>query len=140
MTNARVVTYDIADGRFDFYTKEGWQEQLCEWRQEIEDSGYEESCDGLDAEEVVEMMWGEELYFEENGLSEAQVVTFDSAYGSFDFYTKAMWNAQLSRWREDLILEQLTGYENCEALSTQDLVEITWSDEMAFDEIPEKII
>jgi|TARA_R110000772_G_scaffold80153_5_gene171273 hypothetical protein len=64
MTNARVVTFNIADGSFDFYTKAMWQVQLCEWRQDLEDDGYE-GCEALDAEELVEMIWGEEMFFDE---------------------------------------------------------------------------
>jgi hypothetical protein len=41
-----------------------WQVQLCEWRQDLEDDGYE-GCEALDAEELVEMIWGEEMFFDE---------------------------------------------------------------------------
>ena len=63
MAIATVVTFDIADGSFDFYTNDMWNNQLSVWRQELEDNGYEGS-EVLDAEELVELFWGEEMFFE----------------------------------------------------------------------------
>ena len=58
-----IVTFDIADGSFDFYSKKEWSNQLAEWRQELADDGYE-GAEALDADELVEMMYGEEMFFE----------------------------------------------------------------------------
>jgi|TARA_B110000908_G_scaffold83847_1_gene100307 hypothetical protein len=63
MAIATVVTFDIADGSFDFYTNDMWNSQLSTWRQELEDDGFEGS-EALDAEELIEMIWGEEMFFE----------------------------------------------------------------------------
>ena len=61
-----IVTFDIANGDFDYYTNEEWNNQLAEWREELVDSGYEGAeADSMDAEELVEMTYGDELFFEE---------------------------------------------------------------------------
>jgi len=57
-----IVTFDIADGSFDYYTNEEWQNQLAIWREELRTDGFEYGMD-LDADEVVDMMYGEELFF-----------------------------------------------------------------------------
>ena len=65
MTNARVVTFDIANGDFDFYTKEMWDNQVQDWRDELFESGMIEDrdiVDEMDEYEVVECMYGEELF------------------------------------------------------------------------------
>ena len=65
MTNARVVTFDIANGTFDFYTKEQWDNQVQEWRDELFESGMIEDrdiVDEMDEYEVVDCMWGEEVF------------------------------------------------------------------------------
>ena len=58
-----MVTFDIADGSFDFYSKKEWSNQLAEWRQELADDGYV-GAEALDADELVEMMYGEEMFFD----------------------------------------------------------------------------
>ena len=63
MAIATVVTFDIADGSFDFYTNDMWNAQLQAWRVELDADGYEGS-EALDAEELVEMMYGEEMFFD----------------------------------------------------------------------------
>jgi len=65
MTNARVVTFDIANGTFDFYTKEQWDNQVQEWRDELFGSNMIEDrdiVDEMDEYEVVDCMYGEELF------------------------------------------------------------------------------
>jgi len=65
MTNAQVVTFDIANGTFDFYTKEQWDNQVQEWRDELFESGMIEDrdiIDDIEEYEVVDYMYGEELF------------------------------------------------------------------------------
>jgi len=65
MTNARVVTFDIANGTFDFYTKKQWDNQVQEWRDELFESGMIEDRDivnEMDEYEVVDCTYGEELF------------------------------------------------------------------------------
>ena len=65
MTNARVVTFDIANGTFDYYTKDMWEIQVREWRDELFESGMIEDIniiEEMDFYEVVECIWGEEVF------------------------------------------------------------------------------
>ena len=65
MTNARVVTFDIANGTFDFYTQDMWNYQIRVWRDEMFESGMIEDRDiieEMDEYEVVENIWGEEMF------------------------------------------------------------------------------
>ena len=51
MTNVSVVTFDVADGSFTFYSKESWETTIEEWRKELEAGGSfrarRDRCDGL---------------------------------------------------------------------------------------------
>ena len=65
MTNAQVVTFDIANGTFDFYTKKQWDNQVQEWRDELFESGMigdKDIVDEMDEYEVVDCMYGNELF------------------------------------------------------------------------------
>ena len=65
MTNMRVVTFDIGNGNFDFYTKKQWDNQVQDWRDELFESGMIEDrdiVDEMDEYEVAECMYGEELF------------------------------------------------------------------------------
>ena len=67
MTSVRVVTFDIGNGNFDFYTKKQWDNEVQDWRYELFSSGMIEDrdiVDEMDEYEVVECMYGEELFFE----------------------------------------------------------------------------
>ena len=67
MTNASVVTFDIANGTFDYYTKDMWESQVQIWRDELFKSGMIEDRDTveeMDEYEVVECMWGEEVFID----------------------------------------------------------------------------
>ena len=39
MTNVSVVTFDVADGSFTFYSKESWETTIEEWRKELAGRG-----------------------------------------------------------------------------------------------------
>tara|TARA_B110000977_G_C10860909_1_gene409728 strand:+ start:296 stop:520 length:225 start_codon:yes stop_codon:yes gene_type:complete len=65
MTNASVVTFDIANGTFDYYTKDMWENQVREWRDELFESGMTDDIniiEEMDFYEVVECIWGEEVF------------------------------------------------------------------------------
>lgn len=65
MTNASVVTFDIANGTFDYYTKDMWESQVQSWRDELFGSGMiEDTVEEMDEYEVVECMWGEEVFID----------------------------------------------------------------------------
>lgn len=58
-----VVTFDIADGTFEFYTDKMWEVQLQEWRDDLEADGCEDVAE-LQAEELMECFYGEEMFFD----------------------------------------------------------------------------
>ena len=55
-----IVTFDVADGEFDFYTKDQWEALIDEWRDELESEGYYAE----DEEDVVSMTHGDELFWD----------------------------------------------------------------------------
>jgi hypothetical protein len=67
MTNARVVTFDIANATFDFYTQDMWNNQVQSWRDEMFESGMIDDRDiieEMDEYEVVECICGEEMFID----------------------------------------------------------------------------
>ena len=60
MEKVEVVTFDIADQSFDYYTLEQWNNQVQSWRDELQDEGMEDLTD----DEVVEAMYGNELFYD----------------------------------------------------------------------------
>jgi len=62
-----IVTFDIADQSFKKYSYAEWLRQVEEWKNELlEDGMIEEEyimCNGY--EEIVELMYGGELFFEQ---------------------------------------------------------------------------
>jgi len=62
-----IVTFDIADQSFKKYSYAEWLRQVEEWKNELlEDGMIEEEyimCNG--DEEIVELMYGGELFFEQ---------------------------------------------------------------------------
>lgn len=61
MEKVEVVTFDIADQSFDYYTLEQWNNQVQSWRDELSDEGMPED---LTDDEVVEAMYGNELFYD----------------------------------------------------------------------------
>ena len=59
-----VVTFDIADGSFDFFTKEQFEYHVDDLRNELVDEGLVESDEGLDVEDVLDMVYGDEFFWE----------------------------------------------------------------------------
>lgn len=54
-----VVTFNMADQEFEYYSEVAWEEQLNEWRAELG----EDVDPDADADEIVELMYGGELCF-----------------------------------------------------------------------------
>jgi len=54
-----VVTFNLADQEFEYYSEVAWEEQLNEWRAELG----EDVDPDADADEIVELMYGGELCF-----------------------------------------------------------------------------
>lgn len=61
MEKVEVVTFDIADQSFDYYTLDQWNNQVQSWRDELVGEGMPED---LTDDEVVEAMYGEELFYD----------------------------------------------------------------------------
>ena len=66
MANVSVVTFDVADGSFTFYSKESWETTIEEWRKElaVESSFEPEDIAAMDYYEVVEVLFGEEVFID----------------------------------------------------------------------------
>ena len=60
MKKVEVVTFDISDQSFDYYTMEQWKRQIEIWREELEELDMEDLTD----DEVVEAMYGDELFYD----------------------------------------------------------------------------
>ena len=58
-----IVTFDISDGGFEFFTDRQWAMRIDQWRTMLLSDGYEFAED-MDVEEIVECMHGNELRFD----------------------------------------------------------------------------
>lgn len=58
-----IVTFSIADGEFEYFTYRQWQTRLDQWCEQLLNDGYEFALD-MEAEEIVECMYGEEMFFD----------------------------------------------------------------------------
>jgi len=56
-----VVTFNLAEDRFDYYSEVAWENQLYHWLEELDDVA--EGLTTSDADEIVELMYGGELFF-----------------------------------------------------------------------------
>ena len=59
-----VVTFDIADGEFNFYTKEQFEDYVDHLRDDLVSEGLVECDEGLDFDDVLEMVHGDEFFWE----------------------------------------------------------------------------
>lgn len=59
-----VVAFDIADGEFSFYTKDQWEQRIYQWRDSLYDEDFVEDDYELDDETVIEMIHGDEFFWE----------------------------------------------------------------------------
>ena len=59
-----IVTFDIADGAFEFFTERQWKMRIEQWREMLLNDGYEFAED-MDEDEIVECQCGEELFFDQ---------------------------------------------------------------------------
>ena len=61
----KFVTFDISNESFDFYNEAEWTRQIHSWREEIKDWLEGVDVNELTEEEVVDYMYGGELFFQE---------------------------------------------------------------------------
>lgn len=59
-----IVTFDISNQGFEFYTKDEWSNQVQAWRDELYPELEGVNVDALTEEELVEYMYGDELFFD----------------------------------------------------------------------------
>ena len=59
-----IVTFDIADGEFNFYTKEQFEDYVDQLRDELVSEGHIECDEGLDVDDVLSMAHGDELFWD----------------------------------------------------------------------------
>lgn len=60
----RIVTFDISNQSFEMYTQEQWDRQIQYWREEVGEQLQDVELDDLTDEEIVEYMYGDELFFD----------------------------------------------------------------------------
>jgi hypothetical protein len=59
-----IVTFDVADGSFEFYTKEQFEEYVDNLRNDLVNEGLVESDEGLDVDDVLSMALGDEVFWD----------------------------------------------------------------------------
>jgi hypothetical protein len=59
-----VVAFNIADGAFEFFTGAQFEAQVAQWRDELYDSGDIDDDVELDDEEVIDMVNGDEFFWD----------------------------------------------------------------------------
>ena len=64
MEKVEVVTFDISDQSFDYYTLEGWKQEVRSYRAELAEDMEPEYLDSLTDDEVIEAMYGGELFYD----------------------------------------------------------------------------
>jgi len=106
-----IVTYDIADGCFDFHTEDQWDILIKQWREMLEEDG--EDVVDLDEFDIFEAIHGDEVSFDTMDEA-ASVVTYDIANGCFDFHTDLEWVRLLKKWRKLLERNDLFDIEYAE--------------------------
>ncbi len=59
-----VVTFDVADGSFDFYKKDQFEHFVNELRNELVEGGQIESDEDLDVDDILSLSYGDELFWD----------------------------------------------------------------------------
>jgi hypothetical protein len=60
----KIVTFDISNQSFEVYTQAEWDRQIQHWREEVGEWLEDVEMDNLTDEEVVDYMYGNELFFD----------------------------------------------------------------------------
>jgi len=64
LTNYDVVTFDVADGSFSFYSKEQFEKFVNDERNELVDAEQIESDEDLDVDDILALAYGDELFWD----------------------------------------------------------------------------
>ena len=59
-----VVTFDVADGSFEFYKKDQFEQYVDNLRNDLVSEGLVESDEGLDVDDVLSMALGDEVFWD----------------------------------------------------------------------------
>ncbi len=59
-----IVTFDVADGSFEFYSKEQFEQYVDNLRNDLVNEGLIESDEGLDFDDVLSMALGDEVFWD----------------------------------------------------------------------------
>ena len=59
-----VVTFDVADGSFEFYKKDAFEQYVDNLRNDLVNEGLVESDEGLDVDDVLSMALGDEVFWD----------------------------------------------------------------------------
>jgi hypothetical protein len=62
--NFDIVTFDVADGSFEFYGKEQFEQYVDNLRNDLVSEGLVESDEGLDVDDVLSMALGDEVFWD----------------------------------------------------------------------------
>jgi hypothetical protein len=62
--NFDIVTFDVADGSFEFYGKEQFEQYVDNLRNDLVNEGLVESDEGLDVDDVLSMALGDEVFWD----------------------------------------------------------------------------
>ena len=62
--NFDIVTFDVADGSFEFYGKEQFEQYVDNLRNDLVNEGVIESDEGLDVDDVLSMALGDEVFWD----------------------------------------------------------------------------
>ena len=62
--NFDIVTFDVADGSFEFYSKESFEQYVDNLRNDLVNEGLVESDEGLDIDDVLSMALGDEVFWD----------------------------------------------------------------------------
>ena len=64
LTNYDVVTFDVADGSFSFYSKEQFEKFVNDERNELVDNDMIEADEDLDVDDILALAYGDEMFWD----------------------------------------------------------------------------
>jgi hypothetical protein len=62
--NFDIVTFDVADGSFEFYGKEQFEQYVNNLRNDLVNEGLIECDEGLDVDDILSLACGDELFWD----------------------------------------------------------------------------
>lgn len=121
-----IVTYDIADGCFDFHTEDQWDILIKQWREMLEEDG--KDVVDLNEFDIFELIHGDEVFFDIMD-EDASVVTFDVPGATFEYYGDLVWVRLIKKWRK--LLERNDRFD-IEYAEDDEVVELVFFGDKAF--------